>query len=72
MENGLRKLIKKNLVLALVMVLPLFGLLQPAVRHAQAKFPKVFPDFTLETLEGKFILSDFKGKVVVLFFSFPG
>ena len=71
-ENGMGEPTRKKSSQVLVVVSILFGLLLPAGRHAHAKFPKVIPNFTLETLEGKFILSDFKGKVVVLFFSFPG
>ena len=30
------------------------------------------PNFTIDTLDGPFTLSDHLGKTVVLFFSFPG
>lgn len=33
---------------------------------------ETIPDFTIETLDGNFTLSEHLGKTVVLFFSFPG
>ena len=60
-------------VLAVVMAAAVFfALLTTASGSAHAKNLEIVPDFELETLEGKFILSDFRGRVVVLFFSFVG
>lgn len=59
------------LVLLLVVGIGVFELTRPPVLHGTViEPPKPMPDFTLQSANGPVSLSDFRGKVVVLYFGY--
>ena len=56
-------------VLLVVLTLAFSG---PQVRESELGLANPAPDMTLATLSGEFQLSENKGEVLVLYFSFPG
>ena len=56
-------------VLLVVLILAFSG---PQVRESELGLANPAPDMTLATLSGEFQLSENKGEVLVLYFSFPG
>lgn len=64
-------LIVAALVLLLVVGIGVFQLTQPPVlRGTVIEPPKPMPDFTLQSVNGPVSLSDFRGKIVVLYFGY--
>lgn len=60
-----------GLVLLLVVGIGVFELTRPPVLHGTViEPPKPMPDFTLQSAYGPVSLSDFRGKVVVLYFGY--
>lgn len=60
-----------SLVLLLVVGVGVFELTRPPVLHGTViEPPKPMPDFTLQSADGPVSLSDFRGKVVVLYFGY--
>ena len=55
--------------LCLLMVMILFSWAMPPLTQAAEGQT---PNFTLDTLQGPFTLSEYRGTPLVLFFSFPG
>lgn len=64
-------LLLASLVLLLVVGIGVFELTRPPVLHGTViEPPKPMPDFTLQSVNGPVSLSDFRGKVVVLYFGY--
>ncbi len=60
-----------SLVLLLMVGIGVFELTRPPVLHGTViEPPKPMPDFTLQSAHGPVSLSDFRGKVVVLYFGY--
>lgn len=60
-----------GLVLLLVVGIGVFELTRPPVLHGTViEPPKPMPDFTLQSVDGPVSLSDFRGKVVILYFGY--
>ncbi|MFQ5829185.1 MAG: hypothetical protein ACE5JD_08525 [Candidatus Methylomirabilia bacterium] len=58
--------------LAFFAVVVAYALLPTALLAASGTAGKPAPDITVRTADGEFRLSEHRGKVLVLFFSFPG
>lgn len=64
-------LVLAGLVLLLVVGMGVFQLTRPPVLHGTViEPPKPMPDFTLQSANGPVSLSDFRGKVVILYFGY--
>jgi len=63
-----------RLTIATLVVVGAIFVLWIAIWGEDSKIPtgQIVPDFTLPTIDGSFTLSDHRGDVVVLFYSFPG
>ena len=62
-----------GLVAALALLVGLaFALSGPQARESELGLSNPAPDMTLATLSGEFQLSENRGEVLVLYFSFPG
>lgn len=59
------------LTLLLLIGISIFQLMQPpALRGTVIEPPKPMPNFTLQSVDGPVSLSDFRGKIVVLYFGY--
>ncbi len=67
---------RRNLLFAVVVVLLLAGIaifqynMPPLIHGSIIEPPKAMPDFTLQSAHGPVSLSDFRGKIVVLYFGY--
>jgi cytochrome oxidase Cu insertion factor (SCO1/SenC/PrrC family) len=73
MENGYMKSLRAMwLVVALLTGLAGYALVTAASARAAGNAGEAAPDVTLHSPGGDFRLSEHKGKVLILFFTFPG